>query len=165
MSMHIIGFAGNQAIPYAIKLGVALQMTNILRDVGEDWRAGRVYLPQDELAQYGLGEADLAAGEVTDRWRGFMRFQIERNRRLYAESLPGVGLLHQDGRFAISAAAELYQGIPDAIEHADYDVFSHRFVGKWGNCACCREFVAQPQAWGPRRVVVDGPLRRAPGCE
>ena len=65
MSMHIIGFAGNQAIPYAIKLGVALQMTNILRDVGEDWRAGRVYLPQDELAQYGLGEADLAAGEVT----------------------------------------------------------------------------------------------------
>jgi phytoene synthase len=133
MSMHIIGFAGNQAIPYAIKLGVALQMTNILRDVGEDWRTGRVYLPQDELAQYGLGEADLAAGEVTDRWRGFMRFQIERNRRLYAESLPGIGLLHQDGRFAISAAAELYQGILDAIEHADYDVFSHRaFVGKWG---------------------------------
>ncbi len=133
MSMHIIGFAGNQAIPYAIKLGVALQMTNILRDVGDDWRAGRVYLPQVELAQYGLGEDDLAAGEVTDRWRDFMRFQIERNRRLYAESLPGIGLLHKDGRFAISAAAALYQGILDAIERADYDVFSHRaYVGKWG---------------------------------
>jgi phytoene synthase len=132
MSMHIIGFAGNQAIPYAIKLGVALQMTNILRDVADDWRAGRVYLPQAELAQYGLSEADLAAGEVSDRWRAFMCFQIERNRRLYAESLPGIGLLHKDGRFAIGAAAELYQGILDAIERADYDVFSHRaFVGKW----------------------------------
>jgi phytoene synthase len=133
MSMHIIGFAGNQAIPYAIKLGVALQMTNILRDVGEDWRAGRVYLPQDELAQFGLSEADLAAGVVTDRWREFMRFQITRNRRLYAESMPGIGLLHKDGRFAISAAADLYCGILDAIERVDYDVFSHRaFVGKWG---------------------------------
>lgn len=132
MSMHIIGFAGNEAIPYAIKLGVALQMTNILRDVGDDWRARRVYLPQAELAQYGLSETDLAAGEVSDRWRAFMRFQIERNRRLYAESLPGIGLLHKDGRFAIGAAAELYQGILDAIERADYDVFSHRaFVGKW----------------------------------
>jgi 15-cis-phytoene synthase len=133
MSMHIVGFAGTEAIPYAIKLGVALQMTNILRDVGEDLRAGRLYLPQDELAQFGLSEAELDAGEVTDRWRNFMRFQIERNRRLYTESLPGIGLLHEEGRFAIAAAAELYQGILDAIERADYDVFSHRaFVGKWG---------------------------------
>ena len=132
MSMHIIGFAGNEAIPYAIKLGVALQMTNILRDVGEDWRAGRVYLPQTELAEYGLDEGDLAIGEVTGRWRAFMRFQIDRNRRLYAESLPGIALLHKDGRFAINAAAELYQGILDAIERADYDVFSHRaYVGTW----------------------------------
>jgi phytoene synthase len=132
MSMHIIGFAGNQAIPYAIKLGVALQMTNILRDVGEDWRAGRVYLPQDELAAFGLTEADLAEGVVTERWRAFMQFQIERNRRLYAESMPGIALLHKDGRFAIAAAAELYSGILDAIERADYDVFSHRaYVGKW----------------------------------
>jgi phytoene synthase len=132
MSMHIIGFDGNQAIPYAIKLGVALQMTNILRDVGEDWRAGRLYLPQDELSAFGLTEKDLAEGIVTERWRAFMKFQIERNRRLYAESMPGIALLHKDGRFAIAAAAELYSGILDAIERADYDVFSHRaFVGKW----------------------------------
>jgi phytoene synthase len=133
MSMHIVGFAGDEAIPYAIKLGVALQMTNILRDVGDDWRAGRVYLPQDELAQFGLSEQDLAAGAVTERWRAFMRFQIDRTRRLYAESAPGIGLLHQDGRFAIAAAADLYRGILDAIEQADYDVFSHRaYVGTWG---------------------------------
>lgn len=132
MSMHIIGFRGAEAIPYAVKLGVALQMTNILRDVGEDWRNGRVYLPQAELAAHGLDESDIAAGVVTDRWRAFMRFQIERNRRLYAESLPGIALLHKDGRFAIAAAARLYCGILDAIERADYDVFAQRaYVGSW----------------------------------
>jgi phytoene synthase len=133
MSMHITGFSGPEAIPYAVKLGVALQVTNILRDVGEDLRAGRVYLPQDELAAHGLSEMDLAAGRVDDRWRALMRFQIERNRRLYAEALPGVGLLHADGRFAIAAAAELYQGILEDVEAHDYDVFRRRaHLTKWG---------------------------------
>jgi 15-cis-phytoene synthase len=126
MSMHIIGFAGAEAIPYAVKLGVALQMTNILRDVGEDWRAGRVYLPQEELAAFGLGEADLAAGWVTARWRALMRYQIERNRRLYAEAWPGIALLDGDGRFAIGTAAGLYRAILDDIEARDYDVFNQR---------------------------------------
>ena len=62
MSMHIIGFSGPEAIPYAIKLGVALQTTNILRDIGEDWQADRIYLPLKELSAYGLSEGDLAAG-------------------------------------------------------------------------------------------------------
>lgn len=132
MSMHIIGFQGGEAIPYAVKLGVALQMTNILRDVADDWRSGRVYLPQAELAAYGLDESDIAAGVVTERWRAFMRFQIDRNRRLYDESLPGIALLNKEGRFAIAAAARLYCGILDAIERADYDVFSQRaYVGGW----------------------------------
>jgi len=133
MSMHIIGFAGAEAVRYAIKLGLALQMTNILRDVGEDWRRGRVYLPQEELAEFGLSEADIAAGMVTDTWRSFMRFQIERNRQLYAEAWPGIAMLHKDGRFAIAAAAGLYKGILDAIENNDYDVFNQRaYIGTWG---------------------------------
>ena len=133
MSMHIIGFSGPEAIPYAIKLGVALQMTNILRDVGADWRLGRVYLPQDELAAHGLCEDDLAAGVVTDRWRDFMHFQIDRNRRLYSEAMPGISMLNRDGRFAIAAAADLYRGILNAIEANDYDVFAQRaYVGTWG---------------------------------
>jgi phytoene synthase len=86
MSMHIIGFSGQEAIPYAVKLGVALQITNILRDIGEDWRAGRLYLPTTELESFGLAEADLAAGQVDARWRAFMHFQIERNRQLYQEA-------------------------------------------------------------------------------
>lgn len=133
MSMHIIGYAGPEAIPQAIKLGVALQMTNILRDVGDDWRLGRIYLPQDELAEYGLSEDDIAAGVVTARWREFMRFQIARNRRLYDEAMPGIRLLNRDGRFAIAAAADLYRGILSAIEANDYDVFRRRaYVGTWG---------------------------------
>lgn len=133
MSMHIIGFAGEQAIPYAIELGVALQLTNILRDIGEDWHAGRVYLPTDELAMYGLSEADLDKGQVDDRWRAFLRFQIERNRRLYAEANPGIAILERDGLFAVAAASELYRTILGDIEAHDYDVFSRRaHVGAWG---------------------------------
>lgn len=126
MVMHIVGYSGKEAIPFAVKLGVALQMTNILRDVGEDWRNGRLYLPQDELAAFGLAEADMANGVVDDRWRAFMRFQIDRTRRLYAEALPGVAMLGRRGRFAVGAAAELYQAILNDIEANDYDVFSRR---------------------------------------
>lgn len=133
MSMHIIGFAGPEAVPYAIRLGVALQLTNILRDVGEDWRSGRVYLPQDELDAFKLTEADLSRGKVDERWRSFMSAQIDRTRRLYAQALPGVGLLDPDGRFAIGSAAELYQAILKEIEANDYDVFNHRSaVSTWG---------------------------------
>lgn len=126
MSMHIVGYTSPEAFPYAIRLGVALQLTNILRDVGEDWKAGRLYLPQNELAAFDLTEADIAEARVTPQWRAFMRFQIDRNRRLYRAALPGLAYLHPDGRFAIGAAAELYQAILDEIEANDYDNFNHR---------------------------------------
>lgn len=130
MSMHIIGFASEEAIAYAVKLGIALQMTNILRDVAEDWRTGRLYLPQDELAQFDLASADvangLADGIVTEKWRAFMRFQIERTELLYEEAKPGIAMLHADGRFAITTASELYRKILRDIEIHDYNVFTRR---------------------------------------
>lgn len=126
MSMYITGYSNEEAVPYAIKLGVALQLTNILRDVGEDWRSGRVYLPQSELADFGLTEEAIDLGESTQPWRDFMRFQIERNRRLYEEALPGVSMLDTNGRFAIAASAELYRHILTDIEEHDYNVFSRR---------------------------------------
>jgi len=133
MSMHIIGFAGEQAIPYAIELGVALQFTNILRDIVQDWHAGRLYLPLDELASYGLTEADLDREQVDDRWRAFLRYQIKRNRCLYAEANPGIALLDKDGRFAVAAASELYRAILGDIEAHDYDVFNRQaYVSAWG---------------------------------
>ncbi len=126
MSMYIVGFHGHEAISYAIKLGVALQMTNILRDVGEDYRNGRLYLPREELAFYGIQESDIAEGRVTDNWRQFMKFQIDRTRNLYAESWAGVKMLEPEGQLAIGAASVFYQGILDEIEKRDYDVFTGR---------------------------------------
>lgn len=126
MSMHIVGFTDHRALPYAIKLGVAMQLTNILRDVREDWQNGRVYLPQDELAAFGLTDADIATGRCTPRWQAFMQFQIERNRRLYDEAMPGIAALQPRGRFAIAAAAELYRGILNVIAAHGGDVFSRR---------------------------------------
>ncbi len=126
MSMHIVGFSGPEAIPYAVKLGVALQITNILRDVGEDYRSGRVYLPQEELDAFGIAEEQIAAGRVDSRWRDFMRFQIARNRLLYKEAWPGIAMLCRDGRFAIAAAALLYHGILANLEAHGYDNFSRR---------------------------------------
>mgnify|MGYP005846185989 CR=1 FL=1 len=167
MAMHIVGFAGPQAIPYAVKLGVALQLTNILRDVGEDWRMGRLYLPLDELAAFGLSEVDIAAasgiggalagsggppategGGMSRQWAEFMRFQVERNRSLYDEALPGVALLHPDGRFAIGGAAESYRAILDDIEEHGYDVFGRRaHTGSW------EKLGALPGIWWRARVL------------
>ena len=104
--------------------------------MGEDWRNGRLYLPLDELDAFGLSETDVAKGvegKVDHRWRALMRFQIARNRRLYAEALPGIAMLHPDGRFAIAAAAELYRAILDDVQAHDYGVFARRsHVGRWG---------------------------------
>ena len=126
MSMYIVGFKSNTAVPYAIKLGVALQMTNILRDVGEDYCNGRLYLPREELAFHGIREQDIAEGRVTDNWRQFMKFQIERTRQLYREAWEGVKMLEREGQLAIGAASVFYQGILDDIQNHDYDVFGRR---------------------------------------
>jgi phytoene synthase len=148
MSMHILGYSDAAAVPYAIKLGVALQLTNILRDIGEDWQAGRLYLPLAELAQFDLTVADLAARQVDERWRALMRFQIERNRRLYAEARPGIGLLQRDSRLAVTAAADLYGAILEDIEAHDYDVFTRR-----AHVTTARKFGRLPAIWQRSRSV------------
>lgn len=132
MSMHVIGFRDKDALPYAVKLGIALQLTNILRDVGEDWRAGRLYLPQDELDVFGVTESAIAEGRVDQKWRAFMQFQIARAHELYDEAQAGIEMLDADGRFAIAAAASLYRAILERIEANDYDVFRQRaYVSRW----------------------------------
>ena len=101
-------------------------MTNILRDVGEDIRNGRIYLPLDELLAYNISEADLAAGKIDENWREFMKFQINRTRQLYDQANEGIKFLEKDGRLAIGAASNFYQAILQSIETNDYDVFSRR---------------------------------------
>ncbi len=126
MAMHILGDPRPEAVPYAVRLGVALQLTNDLRDVGEDVAAGRLHLPREELAAFDLREADLRLGRVDDRWRRFMRFQVSRNRQLYRRAMPGIDLLPASARMATGTIAELYLAMLDDIEAHDYDVFNRR---------------------------------------
>ncbi|MEP7161167.1 MAG: isopentenyl-diphosphate Delta-isomerase [Dermatophilaceae bacterium] len=106
-------------------LGLAFQLTNFLRDVVEDLERGRVYLPADELAHYGV---DLSERRVTPQWRDFMSFQIARNRRLYRQADEGLLLLPARSRRCVTTARILYARILDLIEDADYDVFSGRLA-------------------------------------
>lgn len=110
----------------AIALGIANQLTNILRDVGEDARRGRIYLPLEDLALFNYTEQDLFKGVVDDRWRELMRFQIQRARKFYRSAEQGISVLNPDIRWPVWAALMLYSKILDAIERNDYDVFKQR---------------------------------------
>jgi 15-cis-phytoene synthase len=130
MSMPIVGLhAGvtfEQAAPYAIQMGIALQLTNILRDVGEDAARGRVYLPDEDLARFGLTREELLMGVQDERFISLMKFEIERARQLYRQAIPGIALLSASGRVAVGAAALLYRAILDEIETIRYRVYQLR---------------------------------------
>jgi len=110
----------------AVALGIANQLTNILRDVGEDRGRGRIYLPQDDLQRFGYSEAELLACTLNDNWRALMAFQLQRAREWFARSEAGVRWLSADARWPVWTSLRLYRGILDAIERHDYDVFNHR---------------------------------------
>ncbi|MGB5593284.1 MAG: 15-cis-phytoene synthase CrtB [Crocosphaera sp.] len=110
----------------AIALGIANQLTNILRDVGEDAQRGRIYLPLEDLERFNYTETDLFKGVLDERWRELMRFEIQRARQYYKEAERGIRILSRDSRWPVWAALMLYQGILDVIEANDYDVFSQR---------------------------------------
>ena len=110
----------------AVALGIANQLTNILRDVGEDRGRGRIYLPQEDLKRFAYSEDQLMAGVCNDNWRALMAFQLERARDWFARSEAGVRWLAADARWPVWASLRLYRGILDAIERLDYDVFNHR---------------------------------------
>jgi phytoene synthase len=110
----------------AIALGIANQLTNILRDVGEDAKRGRIYLPLEELALFNYTEEDLMNGVVDDRWQELMRFQIQRARKFYVQAEKGISNLIPDARWPVWAALMLYSQILDAIERNQYDVFNQR---------------------------------------
>jgi phytoene synthase len=115
----------------AVALGIANQLTNILRDVGEDRSRGRIYLPQEDLRRFNYSEAELMAGTVNDNWRELMAFQLHRARQWFGRSEAGVRWLAADARWPVWASLRLYRGILDVIERHDYDVFNRRaFVPK-----------------------------------
>eukprot|EP01038_Epipyxis_sp_PR26KG_P005806 gene5806-8012_t len=120
------GYTEKQAIEPAVALGIGLQLTNILRDVGEDLERGRIYLPQDELLAYGITEEELAQCKVTPKYKEFMKFQIQRARDYYTIAREGVPMLAPSARFAVQASLDLYSRILDVIERNEYDNFRKR---------------------------------------
>lgn len=117
------------AIRYARTLGTAMQLTNILRDVGEDAQRGRCYLPAEDLARFGLTTDDVLGNRRLARdarWRPMMQYEVSRARALYAAALPGIALLAPDAQRCATACATGYAGILSAIEAQDYDTISAR---------------------------------------
>ena len=127
MMSHVIGFR-DPALTYAIDLGIAMQLTNILRDVGEDLERGRIYLPADEMERFGYSEYDLRRGVRNDSFRALMKFEAARARAYYAQAEPGIALLDLRGRFAVKVSSDVYRQILARIEASGYDVFHHRAV-------------------------------------
>lgn len=116
----------DEATPRARSLGEAFQLTNFIRDIGEDLRRGRVYLPQEDLDAAGVTREELARGVVTPAVRELLRFQIARTRALYAHAEPGIAMLHPTSRDCIRTAFELYRRILDEVEAAGYPVLTRR---------------------------------------
>ena len=114
------------APPRAEALGLALQQINIMRDVAEDWRLGRVYLPQDELERFGVAEADLAAGRVSPAWHALMEYQGRRAEELMRAGLGLLPLLDRRSALCVRAFAGIYGGLLVQMRGRGYDVFSQR---------------------------------------
>jgi 15-cis-phytoene synthase len=122
----ILGPLSDAAYEPAKKLGIAFQLANFIRDVGEDLDRGRIYLPLDELAQFGVTQEMLHAKKLTPEITAALKFQIERVRQLQREAEPGIQLLEASSRPCIMAASTLYCGIVDEVEKIGYDVFNKR---------------------------------------
>ncbi|MEW6636216.1 MAG: phytoene/squalene synthase family protein [Actinomycetota bacterium] len=126
MMCRVVGAWDERARPHAEALGVAMQLSNFLRDLGEDWRRGRVYLPLEDLDRFEYTERDLATGVVDERFVALMRFEISRARKLYEFSDEGMCLIPRGRRYPVIVARRLYAAILDEIEASGYDVFSRR---------------------------------------
>ncbi len=110
----------------AIALGIANQLTNILRDVGEDRQRGRIYLPQEDIKNFNYSEEELLKGEINNQWKMLMDFQLKRARDWFQKSEDGIKWLSADARWPVWTSLRLYRGILDSIERLDYDVFNNR---------------------------------------
>ncbi len=132
MMCCVIGFEDprdrERALPHAIDLGIGMQLTNILRDVGEDLARNRVYLPTEEMEQFGYSEGELRAHIRNEAFHRLMQFQVERARNYYAQGNAGIRMLNARGRFAVKVASDVYREILVRVERSGFDVFDTRAV-------------------------------------
>lgn len=124
--IHIWGFDDERALAFAESAGIALQLTNILRDLTEDASRGRVYLPLEDLDRFSYSIEDLERGRCDERYRALMRFQVERARSYYEKAAPLAELLDRGGRSVFLVMLRTYRGLLEAIVKRDYDVFHSR---------------------------------------
>lgn len=122
----VLGYSDDAAFESAKKLGIAFQLANFIRDVGEDLERGRIYLPLDELARFGVTRELLEKRVLTPEIIEALKFQIARVRQLQLEAAPGIAMLDKTSRPCIEAASELYCGIVDEVEAIGYDIFNKR---------------------------------------
>ena len=126
MMTYVLGYKDERAFAYAKHLGIAMQLTNILRDIKEDKDMGRIYLPQKDLVRFGVSEQDILKEKITPQLKALMKFQIERADHYYAEAVSGISLLETESQYAIYSAAKIYRGILRKIEDQDYNPFLGR---------------------------------------
>ena len=124
--VHIFGFESPRALELAEKCGIAFQLTNIIRDVKEDSGLGRVYLPAEDLVRFGVDRTELSGGQESDRFRELLRFEGQRARAYYQESLPLIGLVHRSCQSSMWALIEIYFRLLSRIEQANYAVLQSR---------------------------------------
>ena len=126
MTSQVFGYRSQEALGYAVDLGIAMQLTNILRDVGEDLQRNRIYLPQEDLDRFNVSEEELFNHRRTENVIELLDFQIKRTRRYYQRSDKGIGLLSSDSRLPVYLARQNYGRILDKIEENNYNVFNKR---------------------------------------
>ncbi len=125
--VHVLTEPSPELAQPALDLGTAMQLTNILRDIDEDFKIDRIYLPARELEKFGVTETDIANQELNDSFRALMRFQIGRARSFYRAAEPGIAALPNDGsRLTVRLMSTIYGAILDEIERAGDDVYARR---------------------------------------
>lgn len=155
MCAHVFGLpsapgAREDALRCARLLGVALQLTNILRDIGEDAARGRCYLPQEDLARFGISRDEILGRTILateKRWQELMRFEVARTRALYREAEPGIHYLDHDAQCCATICASGYAGILSAIERRKYDTLTGR-----AHLGATRKLWVMLQAWWATRT-------------
>jgi phytoene synthase len=144
--VHVLTEPAPELLKPARDLGTAMQLTNILRDIAEDWERDRLYLPRTELEKFGLDEEDIAQKRVGDSFQALMRFQIGRARAYYSYAEPGIMALPNDGsRFCARLMSTVYGAILEEIERADYKVYNGRV-----RVSFPRKLWLAVKAWGYR---------------
>jgi len=124
--IHIFGFDTRSALPLAEKCGIAFQLTNILRDIREDAELGRIYLPAEDLRRFGVTPEDLRSGKRTPQFLDLMRFEADRARDYYNQSLPLLELIHPRSKSSLWALISIYSTLLERIVATNYDVFTRR---------------------------------------